>query len=242
MYKRQISKCLKYSSLGLCWNLSNRSENKPYLCQADTKMLIEEAIDAFEQGHPFDSYEVIDRAFEIRKLRVSAGIKFLNLTGSETYAAELLQKVSKPPSRPWIHSLLSRTHMQLRDRRKIKLQRITGCRREVFEEYFHLIAPIITQTSPYLIFGAYETMLETLLGTKVLFPEDATEALAAEVESFPHISVMCYHSLLGEVMPPYMIIPSIRTLPPELKIFSDSGLIDVVCAPSGYMNKDAFLF
>lgn len=205
-------------------------------------MLIEEAIDAFEQGHPFDSYEVIDRAFEIRKLRVSAGIKFLNLTGSETHAAELLQKVSKPPSRPWIHSLLSRTHMQLRDRRKIKLQRITGCRREVFEEYFHLIAPIITQTSPYLIFGADETMLETLLGTKVLFPEDATEALAAEVESFPHISVMCYHSLLGEVMPPYMIIPSIRTSPPELKIFSDSGLIDVVCAPSGYMNKDAFLF
>lgn len=99
--------------------------------------------------------------------------------------------------------------------------------------------PTFGQTSPYLIFGADETMLETLWGTKILVLEDVTEVLAAEVESFPHMSC---HSIFGEVMPPYMIIPSIRTLPPELKIFLDSGLIDVAFAPSGYMNKDAFLF
>lgn len=109
-------------------------------------------------------------------MRISDGIIFLNNTWSETLAIELLQKESKPPSRPRIHFLLSRTHIKLRDRRRIKLQRLTGCRREVFEEYFQLISHIISTTSPYLIFGADETMLETLLGTKVVVPDDISEA------------------------------------------------------------------
>lgn len=92
-----------------------------------------------------------------------------------------------------------------------------------------------------MIFGADEAMLETLLGTKVVVPEGTDEAIAAEVEGFPHISVMCCHSIYGEVMPPFMIIPTIRNLPPELKIFADSGQLDISCAPAGYMNRDAFL-
>lgn len=46
MYNRQISKCLKYSSLRLTWELEHKSGNLPYLCRADSKLLIDGAIDA----------------------------------------------------------------------------------------------------------------------------------------------------------------------------------------------------
>lgn len=85
-------------------------------------------------------------------------------------------------------------------------------------------------------------MLETLLETKVIVPNDVVEAIAAEVENFPHISVMCCHSIYGAVIPPFMIFPTLNQLPDDLKIFADSGQIDITCAPSGYMSRDCFLF
>lgn len=113
---------------------------------------------------------------------------------------------------------------------------------KVLENYFSLLHPYVHNVSPFLIFGADETMLETLLSTKVIVPSDCPEAIAADVEDFPHISVMCCHSIYGEVMPPFMILPTIQQLPIELKIFAESGQIDIACAPSGYMCRDCFLF
>ena len=105
-----------------------------------------------------------------------------------------------------------------------------------------MFAPIIERTPPFLIFGADETMLETLLNSKVIVPEGVSEAIVAQLEEFPHISVICCHSIYGDALSPFMILPTITALPDELKIFADSGQIDIACAPSGYINRDCFLF
>ena len=241
LYNRQISKCLKRSALGFSWNIPCIKGPPMYLCSFDTDILVEEVQNTYEHGTPFDTYELLDRAQEIREERICKRIKFLMKTGSDFLAEELLQKCSKPPSRAWINCLLARTQLQLRDRRNIKLQRLTACSPEIFESYFNIHAPIIPNACPYLIFGADETILETLLNGKIIVPEGVTEAIAAEIEQFPHISVMCCNSVLGDVMPPFMILPTITTLPDELRIFTESEQIDVACAPSGYMNRDCFV-
>lgn len=115
--KRQISKCLKNSVLGLKWDIPNAQRKKPYLCSHDTDVLVSETQEAYEYGTPFDTYELLDRALQIREERISRGIQFLTITGSEQLAVGLLLKISKPPSRSWINPLLARTHLQLRDRR-----------------------------------------------------------------------------------------------------------------------------
>lgn len=241
MYNRQIAKCLKRSAMGLTWDNPNALGQPPYLCPFDLDVLVSEVQEEFEHGTPYDTYELLDRASEIRQERIQNGIKFLNLTKSETLAVELIQKLSKPPSRSWINLMLERTHLQLRDRRNIKLQRLTACSPEVFQHYYEMISPYVENCSPFLIFGADESMLETVLNGKVIVPEGITEAIAAQFEDFPHISVMCCHSVYGDVMPPFMIIPTITSMPEELKIFAESGAIDIACAPSGYMNRDCFL-
>lgn len=96
---------------------------------------------------------------------------------------------------------------------------------KVLEVYFELYHPFLQRASPLLIFGADETMLETLLETKVIVPNDVVEAIAAEVENFPHISVMCCHSIYGAVIPPFMILPTLNQLPDDLKILADLQVI-----------------
>ena len=98
LYNRQISKCFKYSTLGLKWDMPNNQGKTPYLCSYDTDVLVSETQEAYEHGTPFDTYELLDRALQIREERISYGIKFLTLTGSGQLAVDLLQKISKPPS------------------------------------------------------------------------------------------------------------------------------------------------
>ena len=112
------------------------------------------------------------------------------------------------------------------------MQKLTASNREAFEEYFDLFGPVVENTSSFLIFWADETMLETLLNGKVIVPAGVGEAIEVQLEEFPHISVMCCHSIYGDVMPPFMIIPTITPLPEELRIFAESGQIDIACAPS----------
>ena len=88
---------MKHSSLDLTWNLAINGWNLLYLCHADTNLHITEATDAFQLGHSFYTYEILNRVFEIRQMKISEGINFLSCTRNETFAAHLLQKNQSLP-------------------------------------------------------------------------------------------------------------------------------------------------
>lgn len=55
-----------------CYQKSKKSQkihgngSKPYLYTFDLNTLIDDVVEAFDHGTSFDTYELIDRAFEIR--------------------------------------------------------------------------------------------------------------------------------------------------------------------------------
>lgn len=70
-------------------------------------MLITEATEAFQLGHPFDTYEILNREFEIRQMRISEGIKFLSCTGNDTLAKRIKASLSTMDSFPDLSVFMS---------------------------------------------------------------------------------------------------------------------------------------
>lgn len=242
VYNRQVSAALKNAALGYAYDTGGSGGDHPYLNDSDLNQLAEDIQDEWSQGHPTDSYGAIDMAFEARVERVEKGRTFLEKINSPDLANEVWSNRFNPPTRSWIKKLITKTRLHLRDRRVIKFQRLTACSKEIFVDFFLRFGGFISAVSPFLFFAADETMLDTELHTKVLVPDNVREAISADLEQFPHISVMCCHSILGKVLSPFMILPEIQKLPEELSDLAESGLIDIATAPSGYMNRDLFFF
>ena len=240
-YNRQISAALRNAALGVFYN-PDEFIGIPYLNSEDMNMLVHEITDAWQNGTPYDSFGAIDAAYEYRLERYAKGVDFLTRIKSNDLADTLLEKKFDPPTRSWIHSLVKQTELYLRDRRNIKLSRITACAKTIFVDFFTSFGGWIRAVSPLLFFAADETMLDVVISTKVLVPGEMREAITPTVDQFPHISVMCAHSIMGPVLPPFMIFPDLTKLPQELTDLVDSGQIDVASAPSGYMSRDTFLF
>ena len=242
LYTRQVSAALKNASLVFPYDIGGSGGDHPYLNDFDLNQLAEDIQDEWQHGHHTDSYGALDMAFESRMERYEIARHFLERINSPDLACEIWASRFRPPTSSWIKKLILKTQLHLRDRRVIKYQRLTACSRAIFIDFFLKFGGYISAVSPLLFFAADETMLETELHTKILVPVDVREAISADLEQFPHISVMCCHSVSGKVLPPFMILPEIQKLPDELKDLAESGLIDIASAPSGYMNRDLFLF
>ena len=241
LYNRQISAELNNASL-VSYDIGGSGGDHPYLNDFDLNQLAEDIQDEWQHGHHTDSYGALDMAFESRMERYEIARHFLERINSPDLACEIWASRFRPPTSSWIKKLILKTQLHLRDRRVIKYQRLTACSRAIFIDFFLKFGGYISAVSPLLFFAADETMPETELHAKILVHVDVSEAIAADLEQFPHILVMCCHSVSGKVLPPFMILPEIQKLPDELKDLAESGLIDIASAPSGYMNRDLFLF
>ena len=67
LYNTNIVMCIKRSSLGYAWSKSIQGGTDVYLCPEDLNQLKQQICSAANDGSPFDTSIVIDKAFALKK-------------------------------------------------------------------------------------------------------------------------------------------------------------------------------
>jgi hypothetical protein len=212
-----------------------------YLCPRDCETLADIIIIAAESLSPLGIEDIIDEAYNLALDRQVLSFKFLTACHSEDMADHRQAEIIRMPSRTWVANFCEANGIDLKNRREIAADRISGGYREHIAGYFIKFGPLIQSYPPELVFGADESMLDTIPRSKVAVPKGTREAIEIDESEFPHITAMLCHSPSGASMPPFFLIPKLLALPAELESLSIGGRCYIASSPKGWMTRDAFL-
>ena len=118
---------------------------------------------------------------------------------------------------------------------------IWKCSYDVVTTHFVCVSSILREINPIFLFGADETMMQPTLHGKVVVPDDIKQVLEEGLPDMPHISGMMCHNVVGNKLPPFLILSNTKKLPLELQELVDSGQVWIGSTKNGYMTKEMFL-
>ena len=240
--REALINCIERSALALRWDKGMSGGNDCYLSVPDFAQLKEKVLAGAAEDNHLDPEAVLQVALDLKKQRFKKGVLFLEHTGSPQLAEKLDKKEITPPVRSWVNKRLEELESSLRYKRLIDIKRIVACTPEHITNYHETHKELISGTPPALLFGADETMLESKGKSKVLTPDRVVEIIGEADPQIPHLTSICCHNVLGERVPPFLILGGLIHLPPELKPFVDRGQIWVASSQSGWQTRDTFLF
>jgi hypothetical protein len=239
--KDKIVNAIMRAARGFKWERGQRAGSLPYLCPEDSEDLESNIRQAAADFAPMDWHEIIDHITKLKTERHRNGCLFLGKLKCDKLLSEYVMEHITPPSRPWLNNFVSSNALELRKNRIIDLSRIRSCTRDIIHGYFIKHGARFRDVPPQLIYGADETMLESLTNGKVVVPEDNEEALSSSGETFPHITAMLCHSITGDKLPPFILLSKLMKLPNDLLELGQSGQAWIGSSPKGWMNRDGFL-
>ena len=244
LYHNNISICILRSAMGYVWTKGMKGGSDPYLCQADLEQLKMEIFSAANDGSPLDTANIITKAFDLKKARYAIAIDFIQFTNCSSLLGKIQQKQDeeRPPVRSWINGVLVELDIAIRKTRIIDILRIICSTPENINRYFDVAVRVIQSINPYLIFGADETMLFPSMKRRVVLPRNIVNEFIQAKVSLPHFTAMCTHNMYGKSLAPFIILPKLQNLPPELKEFAERGEITFASSNSGWETRETFLF
>ena len=188
LYNKNIVMCIKRSSLGYVWSKSMKGGADPYLCPRDLNQLKLQICSAANDGSPFDTSLVIDKAFAIKKARYLKAIDFIHLLHAEALIGEIHEKMEseRPHVRSWINGILEEIICSIKTTRYVDILRFIASTPTNIRQYFELAHQIIASFHPYLIFGADETMLFPSMKRRVVIPSTQKQEFIAAKATLPH--------------------------------------------------------
>ena len=213
-----------------------------YLSGPDFAILKTKVLQSALDDEHLDPESVLNLALDLKTSRVKEGILFLEETGSHNLAEKLEIETISPPVRSWVNKRLEELESSLKYKRLIDIKRLLACTPEHLSAYHTANAEFIQSTPAALLFGADETMMETSGRTKVLTPDAVGEVIGPALEQMPHLTSMCANNVLGEKVPPFIILSGLTTTPVELKPFIDRGQIWLASSACGWETRDTFLY
>ena len=159
-----------------------------YLCPEDLNQLKQQICSAANDGSPFDTSLVIDKAFAIKKARYLKAIDIVNLLHAETLNGEIQEKMEseRPPVRSWINGVLEEILCSIKTTRYVDILRFIASTPENIRQYYALAQQIIESFHPYLIFGADETMLFPSMKRRIVLPSTMKQEFIAAKVTLPH--------------------------------------------------------
>lgn len=89
-------------------------------------------------------------------------------------------------------------------------------------------------------FCSDEIMLRPTMHCKILIPNNTNTPTLPDEMTLPHISAVCCCNVLGDKMPPFIILPSLVNLPTYLQIHGKSGDAMFVSKCSGWKTSETF--
>ena len=132
----------------------------------------------------------------------------------------------------WVHA----NGMELKSPQKLVHLRRKYCHANALIKFYDMLNATIHQI-PELLFNADETALALNTGGKVIVPQGAYPT-KSELRIASHYSAMFCFNACGYTMQPFIILPNLKTLPPELNYFS--GCVDFAVGPNGWMTSNLF--
>ena len=245
-YHRTLTDCvivtvLTRSALGYKWEFEMSGGQLPYLCEEDFLALKEIVQENAELGASLDSIGVIDEAVRLKNERVIKAFNFLRATNSPVLQSQVASMSIDPPTRQWINGILDDMEMHIKDRRMIDPKRLESCSYDVVTTHFVCFSSLLKEINPIFLFGADETMMSSTVHGKVIVPDNVKQVLEEGLPDMPHISGMMCHNVVGNKLPPFLILSNLKKLPPELQELVDSGQVWIGSTKNGYMTKEMFL-
>ena len=243
LHHSTISTILKRSALGFPWTASeSKGGAYPYLCPHDLKYLKELATQLCTNDEGcLDPYEFLDMARDIKITRINKASQFLIRCKCTNLLKNIVVDETLEPSRAWINSILEELELSLEKPVYIDSIRIDSASLQRLVHFYTTFENTIRACPPQLLFGGDETMLSTTYRGKVLVSVgEPHQLLVKKAFKIPHITSMCVHTVTGVAVTPFLILPSLRNLPDELKEFRDSGTAWFASSPSGWMTRDIF--
>ena len=77
---------------------------------------------------------------------------------------------------------------------------------------------------------------------KVVFPVNIIQEYIEAQPQLPHFSAMCSHNLFGDHLATFVILPNLKNLPEELKVFEQLGEITFASSKSDWQTRETFLY
>lgn len=249
IYPKTLTSIIKRSALGFPWvPAEEKGGAYPYLCPADTDELKRLAHLLCENGEGcIDPQEFLDMARELKLSRLHKACNFLIKCNCPTILASL-NKEETEPSRSWINSILEDVSLQFSTPIYVETARADACSLRRLINFYSTHEELIKQCPASLLFGADETMINGKFKGKVLIAQEnenteqtKKKKVVRKMFKIPHITAVCCHSANGAKLPPMIILPDTKHLPPELYEFDENGTAWFCSSPSGWMCRDLFL-
>ena len=85
-------------------------------------------------------------------------------------------------------------------------------------------------------------MLAPNQNRKFVVPNGSPKPVAADDSELPHITAMCCCNVVGNKMPLFIVLPNLKNLPSDLKVFAERGHAYFSSSNSGWQTRDTFLW
>ena len=233
---------VKKSALGLPWVPNGEGGRHPFLSPTDMQELKNSALERCRNGTNYlELSEFLELALEIKTARLLSAAKFLRTINCPKIASLLSAEEELEPSRVWINTTAEQLGFTLETPQDIEANRLDASSKSLIKRFYQIHKQLVESCPRALIFGADETMLKSVMRTKVL-THSGSDKILREESDIPHITSMCCHSVTGERVPPFIILPnSLMNLPLELQEYVSADKAWFASSKSGWMNKDLFL-
>ena len=237
-----LGRFVKKTAMGLTWEQNSDGGRNPFLCPTDFQKLKEMALDRCQSGTNYiELDEFLEMALELKTSRLLLASKFLKFINCAKFASLLNADEELEPSRQWINNAAAKLELSLDYPTSIEEERFSAGSKKLIRKFYQLYKQLIETCPRQLLFGADETMLKSMMKTKVI-SNSSHDSLLRKTTDIPHITGMCCHTCTGKAVPPMIILPnSIQNLPVELQEFENAGLAWFASSKSGWMNRDIFL-
>lgn len=238
-----IKTCLKRSSLSLQWYKSSTCGKLPVLSQVDIDQLKKHILENSFDGEYIDVDDTLDAAENLRLRRLESAENFLIKVNCYSIYDEIIQQAGNyEATRDWLYKNLDNLQSELQSPRNVVINRFVSCTPEKIHYYTSILIPKLDNIDPSLRFCADETMLAPNQNRKFVVPNGSPKPVAADDSELPHITAMCCCNVVGDKMPLFIVLPNLKNLPSDLKVFAERGHAYFSSSNSGWQTRDTFLW
>ena len=227
--------------MGYLWEPDSVGGRDPFLCPADMEELKTMSKDLCREGSNFiELHEFLELVTSLKTSRILMASQFLRFIHCHKIATTFSDDFDLEPSRQWINTVIEKLDLSLESTQTIDEARWDSCSKNIIKNFYRTYRAVIEACPRPLLFGADETMLKSVMRGKVLSTKEH-DALLRRDSDIPHISAMCCHNIMGEKLPPFIVLPnSLQSLPNELQEFVNTDQAWFASSSSGWMNADLF--
>ena len=224
------------TALCLCWYPGYAGGRDPYLSEVDELCLADYLTEQSYDCKCVRTFQVLDAACTIRKMRQTSAKRRLRDEVDCPDIADSITVDEQKPSRSWLNDFVLRHGFTLKSSVEIERGRLTTIYSQNLISFLTFLGNLTRDVPPQLLFNCDETMMSSKRLYKAVTVTD--RAVTEEPITFQHMTAMVTINAVGSRVPPFIILPNLRTLPASLsKYYPECWFAS---SSNGWMTRSLF--